>query len=167
MSKKAIGITEKGIELGFYKDDAAPAEVDYISIGKVYKDTAVLETAEGETVSCECEELDDPEDEAYIPGKTTLKYSTSDLDPATCHKVFGGTLAAGKWVAPASFKPCTVAVRFTSKSGIKVQIAKGKMSSRINWAIKKNGYGLLEHTITKLAGDFSLDQPAAPAPPEE
>ncbi len=153
MSKKAIGLTETGIEIAPWKGDTAPEDGDYISLGKTYKDTATLESAEGETVSCECEELDDPEEETYIAGKTTLKFSTSDLDPESCHKVFGGTLAEnkGKWDAPNSIAPQEVAVRFTTKSGLKVEIGRAKMFSRINWAIKKDGYGLLEHTLTVLA----------------
>lgn len=160
ITKKAIGLTEKGIEIGFYKEDGtAPAEADYVSLGKVYKDTAVLETAEGEVVECICEEMDDPEDEHTLPGKTTLKYSTSDLDPTTCKTAFGGTLAAGKWTAPAKIISKTVALRFETLSGLKVAMTKMKLSTRINWAIKKNGYGLLEHSLTKIGGDLSITQP--------
>ncbi len=153
MSKKAIGLTEEGILLAPLSGEALPAESDYFSLGKTYKDTATLETAEGETVSCECEELDDPEEETYIPGKTTLKFSTSDLDPASCHKAFGGTLSedGSRWEAPDSIAPREVAVRFTTKSGLRMEIARAKIFSRINWAIKKDGYGLLEHTLTVLA----------------
>lgn len=153
MSKKAIGLTEAGIMLAdITADGAAPAADKYAALGKTYKDTATLETEEGETVACECEEMDDPEDEILIPGKTTLKFSTSDLDPESCHKAFGGTLSADKrtWDAPDSFIPKEVAVKFTTKSGLLVEIARAKMSTRINWAIKKDGYGLLEHSLTVL-----------------
>lgn len=153
MSKKAIGLTTTGIEIAPWTSDTAPADGAYISLGYTYKDTATLQTDEGETVSCECEELDDPEDETYIAGKTTLKFSTSNLDPENCHKAFGGTLAGdkSKWEAPASFEPREVAARFTTKSGLKVEIPRAKMFTRINWEIKKDGYGLLEHTLTVLA----------------
>lgn len=153
MSKKAIGLTTTGIEIAPWTGDTAPEDEDYISLGYTYKDTATLQTEEGETVSCECEELDDPEDETYIAGKTTLKFSTSNLDPESCHKAFGGTLAENKskWEAPASFTPQEVAARFTTRSGLKVEIPRGKLFTRINWEIKKDGYGLLEHTLTVLA----------------
>lgn len=150
MKKKAIGLTEAGIEIAFLESGKIPADSDYMSLGKTYKDTATLESAEGETVSCECEELDDPEDETYLPGKTTLKFSTSDLDPESCYKAFGGTLNSGKWIAPQSITAREVAVRFTTKTNLKVSIGRGKLFSRINWAIKKDGYGLLEHTVTVL-----------------
>lgn len=158
MAKKAIGLTEKGIEIGFYKEDGtAPAEGDYVSLGKAYKDTAILETAEGEVVECVCEEMDDPEDEHILAGKTILKYSTSDLNPSTCKTVFGGTLAAGKWTAPKKIASRTVALRFETITGLKVELSKMKLSTRINWAIKKNGYGLLEHSLTKIGGDLSIE----------
>lgn len=78
------------------EDGAIPAEDKFKALGKTYKDTATLETEEGETVACECEEDDDPEDEIYIPGGTTLKYSTSDLDPESCYKALGGELSVDK-----------------------------------------------------------------------
>lgn len=154
MSKKAIGLSEKGIELAdATATGVAPEESAYYSLGKTYKDTATLETAEGETIDCECEELDDPEESEYIPGKTTLKFSTSDLDPESCYKAYGGTLSTDKkdWDAPAQFKPKEVTARFTTKSGKKVTLARCKMFTRMNWAIKKDGYGLLEHTLTVLS----------------
>ncbi|WP_294596299.1 hypothetical protein [uncultured Rikenella sp.] len=153
MKKKAIGLTEEGIQIAVLPEDGTAPEAEaYAALGKTYKDTATLETEEGETVSCECEELDDPEDEVQIPGKTTLKFSTSDLDPTSCHRALGGTLSedGSEWAAPDSFTAKEVAVRFTTKSGLSVQIGRAKMSTRINWAIKKDGYGLLEHTLTVL-----------------
>lgn len=96
--------------------------------------------------------MDEPEDEIYIPGATTLKFSTSDLDPETCYKAFGGTLSEDKktWDAPQNFTSKEVAVKFTTKSGLEVAIGRAKMSTRLNWAIKRNGYGLLEHSLTVL-----------------
>lgn len=153
MSKKAIGLTTTGIEIAPWTSDTAPDEGSYLSLGYTYKDTAIFQSEDGQNVPCECEELDDPEDEEYIGGKTTLKFSTSNLDPGSCHKVFGGTLSEDKsqWEAPASFRPQEVAVRFTTKTGLKVELTRAKMFTRINWAIKKDGYGLLEHTLTVLA----------------
>lgn len=153
MVKKAIGLNEDGIMIAAIPaDGSVPAENAYAALGKTYKDTATLETAEGETVACECEEMDEPEDEIYIPGATTLKFSTSDLDPETCYKAFGGTLSEDKktWDAPQSFTSKEVAVKFTTKSGLEVAIGRAKMSTRLNWAIKRNGYGLLEHSLTVL-----------------
>lgn len=154
MIKKAIGLDENGILLADMTDAGTipTDEGAFAALGKTYKDTATLETEEGETVACECEEDDDPEDEIYIPGATTLKYSTSDLDPESCHKAFGGDLSADKktWSAPDSFRPKEVFVKFSTKSGLQVVIGRAKMFTRMNWAIKKNGYGLLEHTIKVL-----------------
>lgn len=153
MTKKAIGLNEEGILLAdMTADGAVPAKEKFKSLGKTYKDTATLETAEGETVPCDCEEDDDPEDEIYIPGGTTLKYSTSDLDPESCHRALGGDLDEAKkeWSAPVSFRPKEVFVKYTTKSGLKVVVGRAKMYTRINWAIKKNGYGLLEHTLKVL-----------------
>ena len=136
MIKKAIGLNEEGILLADMTEDGAiPAEDKFKALGKTYKDTATLETEEGETVACECEEDDDPEDEIYIPGGTTRKYSTSDKKT---------------WGAPDSFRPKDVFVKYTTKSGLQVTINRAKMYTRINWAIKKNGYGLLEHTLKVL-----------------
>lgn len=153
MIKKAIGLDEKGILLAEMTENGAiPPELAFTALGKTYKDSAILETADGETVPCECEEDDDPEDEIYIPGATTLKYSTSDLDPESCYRAFGGELSADKktWGAPDSFRPKEVFVKFTTKSGLKVTIGRVKIYTRMNWKIVKNGYGLLEHTLKVL-----------------
>lgn len=151
--KKAIGLNEDGIRLADLEGlTAAPEESAYYTLGYTYKDTASLVTDEGETIECECEEFDDPEDEIYIPGTTTLKYSTSDLDPESCYKAFGGELSADKkeWTSPDNFKAKEVAVKFTSRSGQTMIIGRAKMFTRMNWEIKKNGYGLLEHTLKVL-----------------
>ena len=153
MVKKAIGLNEEGIRIvALPTDGSVPAAEDYVALGKTYKDTATLETAEGETVACECEEMDDPEDAIDIPGATTLKFSPSDLDHESCYKAFGGKLSDDKktWEAPETFSSKEVAVRFTTRSGLEVHIGRAKMSTRINWAIKRNGYGLLEHTVKVL-----------------
>lgn len=151
--KKAIGLNEDGIRLADLEGlTAAPEESVYYTLGNTYKDTASMVTEEGETVECECEEFDDPEDEINLPGSTTLKFSTSDLDPESCYKAFGGELSVDKkeWTAPENFKSKEVAIQYTTRSGIKVTIGRAKLSTRMNWEIKKNGYGLLEHTAKLL-----------------
>ncbi len=153
MTKKAIGLDENGILLAdMTKDGVMPTEDEFVALGKTYKDTAILETAEGETVPCDCEEDDEPEDEIYTPGATTLKYSTSDLDPASCYKAFGGKYdeATNTWEAPDQFKSKEVFVKYTTRTGLVVVIGRAKMFTRMNWAIKKDGYGLLEHTLKVL-----------------
>ncbi len=150
MGKKAIGLSEEGILLAdMTADGAIPADATFKSLGKTYKDTAEMVTEEGETIPCDSEENDDPEDEIFIPGATTLKFSTSDLDPESCHKTLGGTISESKdkWTAPNSFASKEVFVRFTTRTGLKVTVGRAKLYSRMNWAIKKNGYGLLEHKL--------------------
>lgn len=157
MSKKAIGLNEFGIKFGFYGADGAKPATCTESLGTVFKDTAVLEQAEGEQIFCECEEFEDPEEISIIQGKTTLKFSTSDFDAATCKKIYGGEITEGKWKSPKIYAPKIVCLEFTTKSGIKVEIERAMLITRMNWAIKKNGYGLLEHTITKLGTPASTD----------
>ena len=54
MIKKAIGLNEEGILLADMTEDGAiPAKDKFKALGKTYKDTATLETEEGETVACE------------------------------------------------------------------------------------------------------------------
>lgn len=164
MSKKAFGLSEEGIEIAVLSAAGTPpTDEEFVSLGKCYKDTATLEEAEAESVLCECEESDDPEDEQTVKGKTTLKYSTSDLDPATCALVFGGATTgeagAKKWTAPSALANKLVAVRFTTKTGLKVSFAKMKLRSRFNWKVSKTGYGLLEHTLTALS-PISIDETA-------
>lgn len=151
--KKAIGLNEDGIRLADLEGlTAAPEESAYYTLGNTYKDSASMVTEEGETIECECEEFDDPEDEINLPGSTTLKFSTSDLDPESCFKAFGGELSDDKktWTAPTNFKSKEVAVKFTTRTGQKMLIGRAKMTSRMNWEIKKNGYGLIEHSLKVL-----------------
>lgn len=156
MSKKAFGLSELGVQIALMgADGAAPAQDAYVSLGKCFKDTATLEEAEGETIVCECEEMDDPEDERTTKGKTTLKYSTTDLDPDSCAKIFGGTVSGEdgekKWVAPSMLENKVVAVRFATKTGLQVSFAKMRLRSRFVWKISKTGYGQIEHTLTALS----------------
>ena len=132
MSKKIIGLDENGIKLGFYTNDTAPTSCEK-SFGKVHLGTAVLEEAEGEEIVCECEESDDPEDFDYIKGRTTLTFATTNLDAATCKEVYGGEVGAdGMWKEPVKYEPKIVKAEFTTKRGIKVVIAKGRLITRLN-----------------------------------
>lgn len=152
-TKKAVGLNADGIRLADLEGlDAAPQESAYYTLGKTYKDTASLVTEEGEVVECNNEEDDDPEDEINLPGTTTLKWSTSDLDPESCHKAFGGELSDDKneWTPPEQFKAREEAIQYTTRTGLKVTIGRAKVATRMNWEIKKNGYGLLEHTAKLL-----------------
>ncbi|MEG1997087.1 MAG: hypothetical protein RR051_01445, partial [Clostridiales bacterium] len=106
----------------------------------------------GEEILCECEESDDPDDFDYIKGKTTLSYSTSDLDAAACKQVYGGEIGAdGMWKEPLKYAPKLVKVEFTTKRGIKSVIEKGRLITRMNMKLSKKEYGLLEHKIVKLS----------------
>lgn len=151
MSKKVIGLDENGIKLGFYTEAGEAPAACNVSLGKVYLGTAVMEEAEGEEIICECEESDDPEDYDYIKGKTTLLYSTSDLDAAACKQVYGGEIVDGMWKEPLKYEPKLVKVEFTTKRGIKVVIEKGRLITRMNMKVSKKEYGLLEHKIIKLS----------------
>lgn len=166
MSKKVIGLDENGIKLGFYVDDAEPAACN-VSLGKVYLGTAAMEEAEGEEIVCECEESDDPEDYNYIKGKTTLAFSTTDLDANACKQAFGGEIVEGMWKEPLKYETRLVKVEFTSKQGIKVVIPKGRLISRMNMKLSKKEYAVLEHKIIKLstgaAGALQIGTPTAGA----
>lgn len=146
MATKAIGIDASGIQI------STDGGTTYAALGKTYKDSASLTMEEGEVIACESEEDFEPEMEIVAPGAMTLKFSTSDLDPAACQAAFGGTLSADKatWSAPENFEPKEVAVKFKTRSGLEVAIPRGKMSTLMNWEIKRNGFGLLDHTIKIL-----------------
>lgn len=145
MATKAIGIDAAGIQI-------STDGTIYAALGKTYKDSASLTMEEGEVIACESEEDFEPETEIVAPGAMTLKFSTSDLDPEACHAAFGGTLTEDKatWNAPEEFEHKDVFVKFKTRSGLEVTIPRGKMSTLMNWEIKRNGFGLLDHTIRIL-----------------
>ena len=161
MGKKAFGLNEEGIQLAFYEDDELPSSPSWDKLGTVYKDTAVMQDEEGEEVVCECEDFDTPEDVQSLPGRSTLAFSTSDLDPATCYKAFGGTLSSDKktWTAPKAYKSRLVAFKFTTRSGLQVAVAKALLKTRMNWSISKSGYGLLEHTLSVITDQSTTEGP--------
>lgn len=153
MGKKAIGLSEEGVLIALLESpEVAPTEESFVSIGKTFKDTAIYEETEGETVSCESEEDDEPEDEIYFKGADTLKYATSDYDPQACHKIFGGEIDAKKkrWTAPSTVVTKYVAAKFKTRTGLELQHDLWVMRSRMVLDVKKSGYAKIEHTLKKL-----------------
>lgn len=159
MGKKSIGLDEKGVELAFLEGKTAPPqEADYISLGKTYKDTLYLKDAEPTSVPCECEETDEPEDEFSIPGQRTVEFETSDMDPESCYKIWGGTLSADKrqWDEPEVLQSREVAVRYRSRTGLQTKIGRGILTSWRDQKQAKTEYGRIKHRIKvmtpKIAG---------------
>lgn len=153
MGKKAIGLSEEGILLSTLESpEVAPTEQSFLSIGKTFKDTAIYEEAEVEAITCDSEEDDEPEEEFYFKGADTLKFATTDYDPESCHKIYGGTLTENKkrWTAPSRIMTRHVAAKWKTRTGLEMQHDLWVMRSRMILDVKKGTYGKIEHTLKKL-----------------
>lgn len=156
---KSIGLDENGVQIAFLEGRTIqPTDQDCTSLGNVYKDTCYVKDAEPNSVPCECEEFDEPEDEFSIPGARTVEFETSDMDPEACYKIWGGTLSANKdqWDEPDVLKSREVAVKFTSRTGLRTMIGRGKLTSWRDQKLSKSEYGRIKHRIKvmkpKIAG---------------
>jgi hypothetical protein len=152
MPKVAIGLTS--IEISAIAGDGGLG-TSFAAVGYTVADTAVLATEEGQTTEFNIEE----QDEAIYSivsqkGKTTLSWSCYDVDTDTLIKFFGGTKTAGPpevWSAPDAVPEIEVSIRVNMKTGGKVEIVRGKIAAKLNWAFQKSKLAQIDIVATILA----------------
>src|SRR5688572_16446799 len=103
MAKTAVGLTT--LKMGAIAGDGGMG-TSLTQLGHTVADTAVLSTEQGTTTDFKVEEQDDPVYSIQSEkGRTTLAWSSYDVDAETLVRLFGGTRTAGPpevWEAPAS-----------------------------------------------------------------
>ncbi|TDQ12162.1 hypothetical protein [Pedobacter metabolipauper] len=128
--------------------------------GATVKGSATLTATEATTEEIEIEELDTIYDELTTKAPVwTLKASTYNISATTMQKLFGGTIIgtapALTWKAPIGGAVLNVyqSVTAESRSGIKFNFVKMKLSGVPTIAFDKAKLGQLDFTLKMLAPD--------------
>lgn len=130
------------IEIGDIAVDGGPA-TSWSTVGNIYKDTARMEQADGETVEHEVEEIDDPVVMVPQKGRTTIEWGVIDYTPANLVKVLGGAVTGTapneKWESPDAAIINEKSVKITPKSGKPITLPRVSLRARINYALSRSG----------------------------
>jgi hypothetical protein len=133
--------------------------------GATVKGSATLTATEPTTEEVEIEELDTIYDDITTKGSVwTLKASTYNISAATMQKLFGGTITGTgsdlTWKAPIDGAVLNIyqSVTAESRSGIKFNFVKMKLSGVPNISFDKTKLGQLDFTLKLVAPD----KPATP-----
>lgn len=121
-------------------------------LGLTYQDTCKMTQEDPETTEHYAEELDDPVVSVSRGGKTNFAFSIMNADVDTLVTLLGGTKsAAGAWEAPDKLPIIEKSVRITPEQGLKFEIPRMKLVTKINAEFSKKGLLLLEVAGTVLA----------------
>lgn len=113
-------------------------------------------------------EDDTPEETFSVPGKTNLKFSIMDCTSTTLAKVMGGTVTGtapnDAWNAPVSSPSIEQSVKITTKTGLTIEIARGKVTGKINYQFRKNAVLQIDVTIQVLVPTDGTTMPIVVTP---
>jgi hypothetical protein len=151
MPKTKIGLTS--IKTGAIAGDGGMG-TSLSDIGYTVADTAILATEQGTTTDFKIEEQDDPVYSILSEkGRTTLSWSTYDVDAETLVRLFGGTRTAGppeKWEAPATTPELEQSIEANMKDGGKIEIVRAKIVSNFQWNLQKTKLAQIDIVATVL-----------------
>lgn len=123
-------------------------------LGYTYQDTCTMTQDDPETTEHYAEEVDDPVVVLSRAGKTNFNFSIMDADLNTLKTLLGGTVdgtgAAQKWNAPDKLPVIEKSVRITPEQGLKFEVPRMKLTSKINATFSKSGIMLIEVVGTVL-----------------
>lgn len=121
-------------------------------LGLTYQDTCKMTQEDPETTEHYAEELDDPVVSVSRGGKINFAFSIMNADVDTLVTLLGGTKStAGAWEAPAKLPVVEKSVRIIPEQGLKFEIPRMKLATKINAEFSKKGLFLLEVAGTVLA----------------
>lgn len=146
------------IEVGAIDSDGGmAADADLATLGYTYKDTCKMAQEEPETTEHYAEEVDDPVVSTSRGGKTTFDYSIMNPSVLVMADLLGGTGTEGdgsttqdKWEAPDKLPVVEKSVRITPEQGLKFDIPRMKLVSKINADFSKKGILLIEVSGTVM-----------------
>lgn len=121
------------------------------SLGYTYQDTCKMTQEEPETTDHYAEEVDDPVVSISRGGKTNFAFSIMNPSVKVLEDLLGGTGTEGngttthdKWEAPDKIPVVEKSVRITPEQGLKFEIPRMKLLSKINAEFSKKGILLIE-----------------------
>lgn len=140
---KILGKTAEPAKLDF-------AEAGYEAFGLTYEDTCKMSQEDPETTEFYAEEEDDPVESMDKAGKITFTFSIMNPDLTTLKRLFGGEIAADVWSYPDTISTVEESIIILPKKGLKFQIPRMKLASKINGEFSKKGLLLIEVTGTVM-----------------
>ena len=125
-------------------------ETGYSVFGLTYEDTCTMSQDDPETTEFYAEEENDPIEITEKQGKITFAFSIMNPELDTLKRLFGGTVATDVYEYPDTVSTVEESVIIVPKKGLKFQIPRMKLVSKINGEFSKKGLLLIEVTGTVL-----------------
>jgi len=123
-------------------------------VGKIYRETITLETADGEKTEHFSELDQNPILVIQEQGAMTLNMSLMDTSPANLVKYLGGTVTGVDpnevWNKPNDIVDIEFAWRITFKDGTKTTFNRGKTTGKYGGDFNRKGIQLLQLMISPL-----------------
>lgn len=125
-------------------------------LGYTYQDTCTMTQEDPETTDHYAEEVDDPVISISRGGKTNFNFSIMNPSVTVLADLLGGVGTTGegstpdKWEAPDKIPVVEKSVRITPEQGLKFEIPRMKLVSKINATFSKSGILLIEVAGTVL-----------------
>lgn len=154
-AKKTYTIGLSKIEVGTIAEDGGMGETLDV-LGYTYQDTCTMTQEDPETTDHYAEEVDDPVISISRGGKTNFNFSIMNPSVTVLADLLGGVGTPGtgstpdKWEAPDKIPVVEKSVRITPEQGLKFEIPRMKLVSKINATFSKSGILLIEVAGTVL-----------------
>ena len=154
-AKKTYTIGLSKIEGGAIAEDGGMGETLDV-LGYTYQDTCTMTQEDPETTDHYAEEVDDPVISISRGGKTNFNFSIMNPSVTVLADLLGGVGTPGtgstpdKWEAPDKIPVVEKSVRITPEQGLKFEIPRMKLVSKINATFSKSGILLIEVAGTVL-----------------
>ena len=154
-AKKTYTIGLSKIEEGAIAEDGGMGETLDV-LGYTYQDTCTMTQEDPETTDHYAEEVDDPVISISRGGKTNFNFSIMNPSVTVLADLLGGVGTPGtgstpdKWEAPDKIPVVEKSVRITPEQGLKFEIPRMKLVSKINATFSKSGILLIEVAGTVL-----------------
>jgi len=126
------------------------SETGYTVFGLTYEDTCTMSQDDPETTEFYAEEEDDPVEITEKQGKITFAFSIMNPELETLQRLFGGTIASNIYAYPDTVSTVEESVIILPRKGLKFQVPRMKLTSKINGEFSKKGLLLIEVTGTVL-----------------
>lgn len=155
MAKRTYTLGLSSIEVGAIAANGGMG-TSLSTLGQTYQDTCKMAQDEPETTEHYAEEVDDPVISISRGGKTTFSFSVMNPSVDTLKTLMGGVATSGTgatpdtWTAPDKAPAIEMSVRITPEQGLKFEIPRMKLTSKINGDFSKKGLMLVEVQGTVL-----------------
>lgn len=149
MAKKIYTLGLSKIEVGAIAADGGMGTT-LDTLGYTYQDTCKMTQEDPETTDHYAEEVDDPVVSTSRGGKTNFNFSLMNPSVVVMADLLGGKATEGtgstqdKWEAPDKIPTVEKSVRITPEQGLKFEIPRMKLVSKINADFSKKGILLIE-----------------------